>query len=364
MKPRKINSSIRLALILGLILSFFLNFAAIADDSIDEESTETVDAEATEDDQALPPTAIKAEPEGTLFQDLFAQLLTVVEDEGYALTDEVTPTHNNLAISWSINSEETGENWFTEALVLADIPDAQKPLDQREMSAIYTVRAPREIEKFRELDTSLAEAFGIPEAQLSETASEDNNWGASIEIPGTGSTLEYYYAVEPHGGMTADFEDVYTLSAQIKPIGYEDESLLDALPKLADYLYETRPAGAVGDTQIFVRALVSEQDLESNGVTFHTFELIPSSYTETMFIRHYVVFDDDVSQEDALAVIAYLEEHTPEEVSGLQEHWKKSYDDQEHVSHADGAWSAGFTALEGSKMMWVLYPLEFLNVYQ
>lgn len=360
MRHRTNLARLHKALILGLLWFSLLSSQAFAEDVVRVDTPE-----AAEEEAVLPPTRIEGKPEGTRFQDLFARLEELIADEGYTLAAEVAPSHSNLMLSWSISSDETGEAWFSEELLLTDIPEGDKPLEEREMKAIYTVRTAEESEKFRNLDRSLAEAFGIPEAELFASAPEEiENWATLIEIRGTRSTLEYYYTLESHDSIPQDVGDRHTLSAELKPIGYQGESLTEAMPILADYLFERRPGDAEGSEQLFVRALISEKDLDSIGVTFHSVELIPSSYIDTTFVRHYLTFEDDISKENALAVVAYLEEHIPEEITGLQENWEKSAEEQRHISLTEAGWTAGLSALDNAKMMWVMYPLDALDVYR
>lgn len=356
MKPSTKLRILHQALILGLVLTFFLNPQVYSAENDEETGTESTVANEKED---LPSATIAGVPEGTIFQDLFADLQELMVESGYKMAEALEPPDSNIVFSWTISSDDSREEWFAEELILTDYTAEDTPLEDREISAMYMASTTEDEENFLEIDSSLAEAFGIPPADLLATAAEDiEDWGALIEIEGTGSTLEYYYTLAPHYSVSPVATNQHTLSAEIKPIGYEEESLLEALPKLADYLYEVRPGWADGFEQYYVRAMITEEELEVEGVNYHSLELIHSSYTDTVFVRHYIDFEDNVSLEDSLEVIAYLEERLPEDITGLQTNWEQTFEEGEYLQPTGDGWSAGISATSINKMMWVFYRLE------
>lgn len=291
----------------------------------------------------LPAVMIEAEPEHTYFQDLYRDFESAMEEQGYVFVDELPRLRNSLSLVWHIGSDD---DWRVEEVVLSDYierpEDAEIPLADRMISVTLkasTTGEPEELWEFENLLTQDLDIEPVDPEDWFEVGMEEQIRLHPIE--GTSSALGYTYNMGTLHADDGEF-DFHTLDTKLSPLAYEEDTIFDALPKLADYLYESRLRLETEYSTIYIGALITEETPVTEDVFMHSVQWSQNPGSDRSYVRHTIDFDPEISQEDVAAVLTHLEDNLPVdlEIQGLADLWDEASAGSGSAEVLGDGWSA------------------------
>lgn len=275
--------------------------------------------------EELPAVVIEAKPKVTTFQDLYSLFKDNLDEQGYVYVEDLSLRRAHLSFAWNIDFED---EWQSEGVLLSDDfdqpTDEKIPLAERLMAVTHTASTtddPKELFQFENFMTRNLDMQDLDLDTWFEAGMEEQIKSHSIDK--TSSALSYTYNMGTLHAEEGEF-DFHTLETKLSPLAYEEDNLFEALPKLADYLYESRPSLEDESSTILITALVTEETSLTEDVILHSVQWSRSSQSDRTFVRHMIEFDRDISEEDATAVLAHLEKNSPSEVKGLAKLWREA----------------------------------------
>ena len=336
---RKLTAKLTRSLILSLILGLFCPLILSAKGGTEPEDSSMYRIEGTTD--------------STVMRDHLQTLLDIIDEQGYELNEEPEETTRIVRVGWMGIADD--EVKHPKSFMISDSDeDSELPLEDRPLLIYHTAGKADAEDAIEALMEEMAEALDleIVDPELPEPDFEDSFRGEYV-LDDTDSAIHYVFLKSE---SLSDNSPYIYLSAHIYPLGSEEDDPVTAIGSLADYLY----ARLYADELPF--SLIAEATIHETQTDVETYHQITYRTTYVMgditSVTHSILYDGDVTDEELLASLTYLEDHLPDDISGLTDLVAESKENGDNASIIEASWEAMLNRYESQVSFWFTYNLN------